>query len=113
MAATGVNTLTDVAGAAAAVHTLTAKNKQFAITNTHATQTITCRIFTGNTSAAAAAAAAATPAVIGASENFTIAPGKRVVLLKSGRSVFASISDIASGAATTFTLEGTIFKDGQ
>jgi len=113
MAATGANSLTDVAGAAAAVFTLTNKQKQLAITNTHATQTITARVATGSTSAVAAAAATATPAVIGASENFTIAPGKRTVLSKTNRSVYYSVSLIASGASTTFTLEGTVFKDGQ
>lgn len=114
MATTGIASLTDTAGAAAAVYTLSAKLKQLAITNTHATQTITVRVSTANTSAAAAAlAAAGGVAVIGASENITVAPGKRVVLVKSNRSIFTSISAIASGAATTFTLEGTIFKDGQ
>lgn len=111
MSATGINTLTDQAGVAAAVHSLTAQQKQIAIRNTHATQTLTVRVFTALTSALAATAAAATPAVIGASENFTIPAGVRTVVMKSSRGVYVSISDIASGAATTFTMEGTIFKD--
>lgn len=111
MSATGINTLTDVAGAAAAVHSLTAQQKQVAIRNLHATQTLTVRLFTAGSSALAAAAAAATPAVIGASENITVPPGGRTVLMKSSRAVYCSISDIASGASTNFTLEGTIFKD--
>jgi hypothetical protein len=116
MATTGVNSLTDVVGAAAAVYTLTGKQKQVAVRNLHATQVITCRVFTGNTSAAAIAAATATPAVIGASENITIpaaAAGARTVVLKSGRSVYVSLSMIASGASTGVTVEGTTFKDGQ
>lgn len=115
MATTGVNSLTDTVGAAAAVYTLTGKQKQVAVKNLHATQTITCRVSTGNTSAAAAALAAINVAVIGASENITIPAGAtgRTVVLKSGRSVFTSLSMIASGAATGVTVEGTTFKDGQ
>ena len=113
MATTGVNSLTDVAGAAAAVYTLTGKNKQFAVQNNHATQALTVRVFTANTSANAAAATAATPAVIGASETLFVGAGKRLVVLKSARSVYCSMSIIASGASTPLEIEGTIFKDGQ
>jgi len=103
----------DSGGAAAATFSITSKVKQVAIRNYHATQVLTVKGKTGNTSAVAAAAATADPAVIGADDNFTIPAGQRAVVLKSGRGVFYSFSVIASGAATTFTAEGTIHKDGQ
>lgn len=111
MAGDAPSVINDVGGVAAAVFNWTKRHKQFAIVNSHATQTLTVRPFFAFTSAAAAALAAATPAVIGADDNYTIPPGKRVVIGKSTRPVFCSISTIASGAATTFTGEGTDFRD--
>jgi hypothetical protein len=107
---------TDSVGGAAEICHLTTAVNQVVIINTHASQTITARIFSGNTSAEAVALATATPAVIGADENFLVPAGaaasggtNRKVLWKSRRAKFVAISLIASGASTTYTVEGTTF----
>jgi putative intracellular protease/amidase len=103
--------INDVGGAAAVVFNHTTRVKQVKVKNQHATQTLTVRPFTGNTSAAAAALAAATPAVIGADDNWTIAAGKEATVFKSSKKQFVSLSVIASGAGTTFCSEGTIWRE--
>ena len=71
---------------------LTTEVKQVAIENYHATQILYVKPKFGATAAAALAAATADAAVVGADDVFVI-------------------SHIASGAATTFTMEGTAFRD--
>ena len=112
MAATGSVTITDVGGAAAAVFAFTLKHKQVAVTNYHATQTLFVRPAVGLTQAAATATATANPAVTtGADFNYTVPFGKRVTIFKSSRKQFVAMSMIASGAATSFTAEGTDWQD--
>ena len=81
---------------------LTTEVKQVAIENYHATQILYVKPKFGATADAA---------VVGADDVFVIPAGKRKVIAKSTRGVFCAISHIASGAATTFTMEGTAFRD--
>ena len=90
---------------------LTTEVKQVAIENYHATQILYVKPKFGATAAAALAAATADAAVAAADDCFVIPAGKRKVIAKSTRGVFCAISHIASGAATTFTMEGTAFRD--
>lgn len=114
----GVNISHDSAGTTAEVSHLTARQHQVAIMNTHASQTLAVRVFTGETAAAAAAAAAATPAVALADEVWHIpanaaASGglNRRVVFKSKRPSFVALSVLGSGASTTYVTEGTSFFD--
>ncbi len=101
-------------GTSAEVSHLTQRVNQVAILNTHASQTLAVRVFTGETAVAAAAAAAATPAVALADEVFHIpalaaASGSlaRRVVFKSKRPEFVALSVIGSGSTTTYVVEGT------
>jgi len=111
MAGDAPNIINDVGGAAAATFSFQRRHKQWAIRNTHATQTLTVKPKYASTTATAAALATADPAVIGADDNFTIPAGARVVIGKSVKPTFCSISVIASGASTGFVGEGTDFRD--
>lgn len=104
----------DQAGVAAAPFAITNKIKQLRVRNAHATNTLTVAMSSSNSSSTAAKSAASTGAgvaVIGADDNWTIPPGQSAVVWKSNSGRFVAISVIASGAATPFVAEGTIWKD--
>lgn len=113
MAGDAANVINDNAGVAAVAFGFTRPHKQVGISNLHATQVITVRVFTGATAAAAKAKATATPAVIGASDNYAIGPvNGRLVIGKSSRRQYFAFSIIASGATTPFIAAGEDFTDG-
>lgn len=104
----------DSAGAAALPFAITNKVKQVRVRNTHASATLTVLASSSNASSAAAKTAASTGAgiaVIGADDNWTIPALQSSVIWKSNSGRFVALSVIASGAATTFVAEGTIWKD--
>lgn len=114
----GVNITHGSAGTSAEVSHLTGRVNQVSIENTHASQTLAVRVFTGETAAAAAAAAAATPAVALADENWHIpaaaaASGglNRRVVFKSKRPSYVALSVLASGATTPYVVVGTEWFD--
>jgi len=85
--------------------------KQLAVENYHASQILYVKVKTAANAAAALAAADADAAVAAADDVFVIPAGKRKVVMKSTRATFVAFSHIASGSATTFTAEGTNFRD--
>jgi len=109
MAANAPLILHGTVGATADVFHLTRKVKAVTIKNTHATQSLTVRAFTGSTVTAAVAAATANASVAGANDTFTIAAGATKVIFKSTRQQYVAVNAIGSGAATTFDQEGTIW----
>lgn len=111
MAANAPLIVTSTVGAAADVFHLTSEVKQVVVENYHATALVYVKVFTGATSAAAVAKATASPATVAGNDCFVVAAGKRKAVLKSSRGNFVALSIIASGAATTFTVEGTEWKD--
>lgn len=114
----GVNITHGSVGTTAEVSHLTGRANQVSIINTHASQTLAVRVFTGETAAAAASAAATTVAVALADEVFHIpaaaaASGgtNRVVLFKSKRPAYVALSVLGSGASTTYMVHGTEWFD--
>lgn len=112
MAGDAANVINDSGGVAAVAFGFTRPHKQVGISNLHATQVLTVRVFTGSTAAFAKAKATATAAVIGASDNYAIGPNSRLVIGKSSRRQYFAFSIIASGAATPFIAAGEDFTDG-
>ena len=98
-------------GTTAETSYLTASVNQVAVRNTHATQTLAVRVFTGSTAAAAAAKADATDAVALADENWHVPAGGRVVVFKSPRAKYVALSVVGSGAATPYVTEGSDWFD--
>jgi hypothetical protein len=84
---------------------------QIAIVNTHATQSISVMVATGNTAATALTAAQALTVTTGVDESFTIPAGKRDVVFKSPRGKYVALAIIGSGATTTYACHGTTFFD--
>lgn len=107
----GIKIAYQSAGTAAESVSLTDPVKQVAVENYHATALLYCTVYTGATAAAALALANATDAVAAADETWFIGPGKRKVVLKTTRPTFVALSIIASGAATTCVVEGSMFRD--
>jgi len=99
-------------GATADVFHLTRKVKEVVVKNTHATQSISLKVFTGATSAAAVATATANATVAGANDTFTIPAGATKTVFKSTRQQYVAANMIGTGAATTFDMEGTIWTTG-
>ena len=99
-------------GAAQETSVLTAPVRQVAITNTHATQTLTVLVATDQQSSASALTrATALTATAGVNESFVINPGKREVVYKSPAARYVGLAVIASGAATPMDVHGTDFFD--
>lgn len=90
---------------------LTEKVNQVAIVNTHASQIIYVRPFTGETAAAALAAATAVTIAAADDETFQIPAGKRDVVFKSPKRTYVALRIIGSGATTTYACHGTEFFD--
>jgi hypothetical protein len=98
-------------GTTAETSYLTTSVNQVAVRNTHASQTLAVRVFTGNSPAAAQARADATDAVALADENWFVPAGGRVVVFKSPRAKFVALSVVGSGAATPYVTEGSDWFD--
>lgn len=111
MAGDAPNVINDNGGVAAVAFGFTARHKQVAVHNLHATQVLTVRVFSGTTAAAAKAKAVATVAAIGADDNYAIGPNSRTVIAKSGRRTYFAFSLIASGAASPFIAAGEDWTD--
>lgn len=105
------NIVTTTSAATVDLAYLTKQVKQVAVENYHATAVLYVKPKFGSTAAAALAAATDDAAVVGADDCFVIPAGKRKVIAKSTRGTYCAISHIASGAATTFTMEGTDYRD--
>lgn len=99
-------------GATQEIHSFTQQVRQVAIRNTHATQTLSVKVFYGETAARALALATAATAVTSlVNDSFTIQPGTREVIVKSPKSRFVALQVIASGATTTYFVHGTDWFD--
>lgn len=88
--------------------TITEKVKEVNLINTHATQQLYAKIYTGNNAAAALAAAVAGTATTSTGDNVFHAPpvsARRVKILNSSRVTFACLDVLGSGSATTFDVE--------
>lgn len=94
---------------------LTRQVNQVAITNYHATAAniLWARVETGNSAAAALTLADATDAVAAADETWCIPSLQRRVVFKSPKATYVALATIAAAASTTYTVEGTIWTDGQ
>lgn len=112
MAANAPKIVHSSVGATADVFYLSQKCKQVVIRNTHATQTLYAKVKTGASAAAANTAATNDAAVASANDNFLIKAGETRTIFKSTRMQFVAVSLIGSGAATTFSMEGTNWVDG-
>lgn len=91
--------------------------KQVKVRNTHATQTLAVRVYTGETEAAAIAAAAAgivaVALTVSANNAFLIAAASGTeIVYKSRKAQYVCLAVIGSGAATTFNVIGTGFTEG-
>ena len=104
----GVQICSQSTGTTAETTSLTRQINQVRVTNYHATQVLWVRPETGAT-AAAALTLAGTAAVAAADETFIIPAGQTKVVFKSNRPTFVALAVIGSGAATTFTTEGTLW----
>lgn len=100
-------------GATEEVSQLNKPVKQVAIVNRHATQSLSVKITTSDTSGAAAntKATAATDITSLGLDTIVIAAGKREVVFKSPASRYIAIQAIASGAGTDMSVHGTEFFD--
>lgn len=112
MAANAPQLLHSTVSTTADVFHLTRAVKQVVFRNTSA-NSHTVRVFTGSTSAAAVAAATATVAVADANETFKVATTASRTVFKSTRPQFVALSVIATTGASTFDVEGTIWREGE
>lgn len=88
--------------------------KQLAIYNSHPTQILYVKAYTGSSAATAAAnslAATAVTATTTGSSFYRIPPATRQVILKSARATFVSIDILATTGATTFDIQGQNWLD--
>lgn len=99
-------------GTTVEIHNFTQQVRQVAIRNTHATQTLSVKVFFGETAARANALAAAATAITSlANDTYTIQPGTREVVVKSPKSRFVALQVVGSAATTTYFVHGTDWFD--
>lgn len=112
MAANAPSILHNSVSTTSDVFHLTRAVKQIVIRNTSA-NSITVRPWAGSTVAQAVALATANAAVADANETWKVAAGATRTIFKSTRPQYVACAMIATTGASTFDLEGTIWREGE